>query len=238
MSEIYQTGSGARVPQGTKSERRTAEVVGGGSSAAALCGLGAAVLGIVGLAGIYPLELCAVAILAAGAGFVFQGGAIAARYQQMRDNIVAAEGERGEKATETGMTSEMVGGVGAIVLGILALIHIVPMTLIAVSAIVLGGTLLLGSGASYETIEMAAADQQNFDAVRTAHRAASSAAGVDVLMGLGAVTLGILAVIGVGSARTSPDLALIALLVVGVGQLVTDTTLAARMTSIFRHGHR
>jgi hypothetical protein len=235
MSDVYPTGQGARVPQTQPRniDERSVQVIGGGSSVAALCGLGAGVLAIIGLAGLLPVPLSAIGVIAAGAGLLFEGAAVASRFRNIRANIAAAEGHRGEVALETGITAEMVGGIAAIVLGILALIHMMPLKLVPVAAIVFGATMLLGSGSAYETIEMPGPDERNLHTLRMAHRAASSAAGIDMLLGIAAVVLGILAIIGVTGHAII--LSLVGVLIVGFAELLTDATLAARMTSIFRH---
>jgi hypothetical protein len=215
-------------------DKRSAEIIGAGSSAAAICGLAAAILSIVGLAGMMPLPLCCVAAIVAGAGMTIQGGAVAARFKQIEESIAAVEGQTGRVTVETGITVEVVGGVAAIVLGILALLHMAPFTLVATSAIVLGATILLGSGSTFDTVELASADPVTASTMRPKRRAAASAAGIDILMGIAAVTLGILNIIGIGG-HFNPMLSLVALLVVGIAELLTDATLAARMMSIFRH---
>lgn len=215
-------------------DRTSAKVIGSGSSVAALCGLGAVVLSILGLAGMASVEMCAIAVLAAGAGLLIEGGAIAARHQNIEAAAAVAAGHKGEMEVESGMTAEMVGGVAGIVLGILALIHIAPLALLPVSAIVLGATLLLGSGATYQVADIPGQDQQSVRAHRMMHRAASSAAGADVLIGLGSITLGILGLIGVAGHGT-PLLSLVALLCVGVAGLLSGSVMGARMEAMFRH---
>ena len=69
---------------------------------------------------------------------------------------------------------------------------------------------------------------------RVTHEAVSGAAGADVLIGLGAATLGILGVVGVAS-HSAPMLALIALLAVGVAELYSGSAFGARMGAIFHH---
>lgn len=236
MAEVYPTAQGGSAPRSSSVDKTSADVIGGGSTIAALCGLGAAVLGILGLSHVLPIDLCAVGILAAGAGMVFEGGAIAARFERMKATIATQEGESGEREMEVGITAEMVGGIGAIVLGILALIHIATFTLLPVSVIVIGATLLLGSGGSYSTIDLPAQRSESPRTTGMVHRAAQGVAGVDALLGIAAVTLGILGVIGIGQGGGLPILSLSAVLVVGVAELLADATLVGRMAHIFHHG--
>lgn len=51
-------------------------------------------------------------------------------------------------AVSRGLTAEFLAGIAGIVLGLLALLRIVPMTLLLVAVITYGGTLMLTSGES------------------------------------------------------------------------------------------
>lgn len=223
----------AQPGQAIKMDEKSAKVIGTGSGVAALFGLVAVVLTIIGVQGTMPTPLCGFAALAAGIAMVLEGGAIASRFGHLRAGLTAASGQRGEVLAETGMTAEMIGGLVAIVLAILALMRVGAMTLLPVAAIVLGATILLGSGETYETIEMPVRDAEAADTVApTGLRAATNAAGADILIGIAGITLGILGLVHVGGQGVL--LSLVALLLVGFGELVSDTTLAARISSIPR----
>ena len=75
---------------------RSFETLAGGSAVEAAGGLGAAILGILGLAGVFPGYLEAVATIALGVALFAEGGAVAARYRR-----VLAEVGGGRSAPET-----------------------------------------------------------------------------------------------------------------------------------------
>src|SRR5919108_4582456 len=126
------------------SHESMARTVATGAGAEAVAGGAAVVLAILGLAGLLPMVLASIAVIAAGAAFLFQGAAVTARHRRL-----TLEAGGGEAGIETGMSAEIIGGLAGIALGILALLGVEMMALLAVSAIVFGGTLLFGSPAVY-----------------------------------------------------------------------------------------
>lgn len=202
----------------------------GGSTGEAFVGLGAAVLAILGLAGVLPMVLAAVAAIGIGAAFLFQGAALSARYS---DVLSEAGGDIWpEREVESGLTAEFTGGLAGIALGILALIGVSPMTLLPVAALVFGGTLLLGSGVTSRMNVMARRETgvRGSAAIR---RAVSGAAGAQVLVGLGSITLGILGLVLAGA--NTLVLTLIAFLAVGAAELLGGSAIAGRMVRTISH---
>jgi hypothetical protein len=210
---------------------RSAEVVAGGSMAEAVAGAAAIVLSIVGLAPIWPTYLGPIAAIVIGAGLVLEGGAIAARYAallQFAGDTAGTEVELGG-----GLSAEVLGGIAGIVLGILALIHIVPLALEGVAAIVFGATLLLGCAA---TAGLNRAMLRNFSGTmfgggisrHVAAEAVSAAGGAQVLVGLGAVVLGIIALVLVPAGYNSEVLSLVAFLAVGASLLISGAALSGK----------
>lgn len=213
-------------PQTPEMERRresVARTLVGISSTEAVLGGGAAVLGILGLIGIFPVYMAAIAALGIGAAFLVEGGGIASRYSQLS----ALNGRRRTAAMLGGGTSaEVLGGLGGITLGILALVGIQPMVLLPVAVIVFGGALVFGTSAtaraataleSYEEHERPAAQE----AVRAAE-------GARVLVGLGAVTLGILVLADIGFPMV---LTLVSMLALGGMTFLSGSALGARSSS-------
>jgi hypothetical protein len=191
-----------------------------GSGAEAVAGAGALVLAILGLAGMLPVILASIAVIAAGAGFLFQGAAVAARHRRL-----AMEAGGGERELEAGMSAEILGGLAAITLGILALIGIATIPLLAISAIVFGGTLLFGSPAVYRA-SRAEPEVPIFDVI--ARETAAGAAGAQAFIGVGATTLGILALIGL----VPQTLVLVAVLSVGAAALLSGGALMSKMVGL------
>jgi hypothetical protein len=202
----------------------TAKTVATGATAEAVAGAGALVLAIIGLAGLFQHTLAAIAVIAAGAALLFQGASAGARAASLVREVHGHEAAMG-----TGLSAEIVGGLGGIVLGILALVGVAPMPLLAISAIVFGGALLFGSPEVY-VIGEAKPDE----GVATPHRyqmlksTAAGAAGGQVLLGIGSAALGILALCGLATMT----LILVAVLAVGVSALLSGGAITGKMVSM------
>jgi hypothetical protein len=194
-----------------------------GSGAEALAGAGALVLAILGLVGLLPMILASIAAIAVGAAFLLQGAAVASGHRRL-----ALEAGGGEAEIETGTGAEIVGGVAGIVLGILALIGIETVTLLGVSAIVFGGTLLFGSPIVYRA---ARAEPSGRVLDEIARETTASAAGAQALIGIGSITLGILALVGI----VPQTLVLVAVLCVGGATLLSGGALTNKMVNLLYH---
>lgn len=212
----------------------TEKTVATGSGAEAIAGAAALVLAIIGLAGMMSTVMSAISVIAAGAAFLFQGAAVAARHSYL-GRMARADYTEGELMTDT--SAEIIGGITGIVLGILALIGLVPMTLLSVGTIVFGGTLLLGSRAVYGvgSAEPKGRTTADYVAREIVARAGggqptwvAEAAGAQALIGIGSVTLGILALIGMAT----QTLVLVAVLAVGVSALLSGGALTAKMVNL------
>ncbi len=203
---------------------RSLKVAGGGSIVQAVCGLGAVVLAILGLAKLWPRHTMAIAILLVGVAFLAQAGAVAAEHRKLSHAFGASEAD-----LTGGASAEAIGGAAGVVLGILTLINIAPMVLGPIAVIVFGGTLLVGGGltATLGTVGGELADR----GAEAAEHAAKAASGIDTLVGIGAVVLGVIALAG-GPAAT---LTLIALLALGAAVLLSGSAVGGRMLSVTRH---
>lgn len=172
--------------------------------------IGAVVLAIIGLAGILAHTLAAIATIVVGAAILLEGGTFASRYRQPVSRV-SGEGQTLEP--RAGLTAEFMGGVAGIVLGILALFGTYPDTLLAAAVIVFGATFLLGGTAlSRWNWVMGFRTQAGLDEVS---RTLPVHTGGQVLVGLGAVVLGILGIIGLDPLT----LILVGLLSLGVAAL-------------------
>jgi hypothetical protein len=123
----------------TTTEHTTSIVATSGSSLETLGGAGAVVLAIIALAGYLPFTLTTIACIAVGGAVVAHGSTVAARWN-------ATFGSGAERTVAAGgLGSEVLGGLGGITLGILALVGVLPMLLLPIAAIVLGGAVLFGA---------------------------------------------------------------------------------------------
>lgn len=209
-----------------REERRMARVVESGSTIEALGGVAAVVLAIVGLANISAGYMVAIAAIVLGGALLLQGGLVAAEY-----NEILSRFEGGPYAEfGGGLGAEALAGISAIVLGILALFGLDPQVLMSIAAIVLGAGLVLSSGVAMRLnsvkIEIS---RGTAEAKTAAHEAVSAASFTQIFVGLGAVILGVLALIGL-----SPmTLSLVAMLGVGASALLSGGALFGRMLSLF-----
>jgi hypothetical protein len=206
-------------------ERERLEEAMGAAGAGVLVFGGAAslVLSIIGLAGLYPAFLVAVASICL-AGALFLKGSASASQQPV------PEWQPGTSAFTfydlgIGSAIELIGGAGGVVLGILALANIVPQTLMTVSAIVIGATLLLA------ITRTAAARGRMEEAVRAG---VLSAMAIQVFVGAGAIVLGI-----VGASGFYPaTLANVAFLAMGGAVLLAGLSAAGYLgAEVRRHRH-
>lgn len=197
----------------------------GGATGETIAGAGAVVLAILGLIGVYPLTLDSIATIAAGAGLLLAGGAIAARFARLK-TLMETNRPRQEVTGSLGM--EGLAGVAGIVLGILALLGVGPLSLLAVSAIVLGAGLIMAGGAR-SRLETLSHRYGTTVESRTMEDVVYVSSGSDVLVGIGAIVLGILALSGV----TPLTLTLISMLAVGASILFGGSTIAARVFGHF-----
>jgi hypothetical protein len=209
--------------------RKSEKTVLGGSLAEGIASGAAFVLTLIGLSGISPTMLLPVAVIVMGAAFLLEGGAISMRFSKLLSETSTSRFDESELGV--GVTSEFLGGVAGIILGILALLRLSPMILVPAAVIVYGSTLMLSSGmtARLNALEFeGAGETTRFRKI--AHEAMTAAAGVEFLLGLGAAVLGIIAVVGV----YGTVLSLVALLAVAISGFVTGTAVTTRMVSLMR----
>lgn len=190
----------------------------------AVAALAVIALSILGLIDVVPTVMLGVTTIVVGAGLLLQGTKMAAEYSRILDDETLAGRTQ---AIGGGITLEFLAGGSGIVLGILSL-YSHAAQLAPAALIVFGGTLLLGGGVAARiglpVSTTVGADSPGVDAVTMIIRqSASAAAGAQVLIGVAAVVLGILA-LAVAHAQT---LNLVGLLAVGAGLLMTGVTSAS-----------
>ncbi len=202
-----------------------------GTGSEALAGGAAVVLSIVGLAGVEPFYMAAISTIAVGAALLLEGTVLMAKHAEMATEFGVSRGEK--VGAGGGLTAEFLGGAAGIVLGILAIVHVFPETLISVAVLVYGATMLLGAAMTSGIKNFALERETEHPAMREmAHEAAIAASGAQALVALAALVLGILALVHV-SAQT---LALVAMLVLGGSILLAGSAMTTWMLS--GRGHK
>jgi hypothetical protein len=180
-----------------------------------LLACGAVVLSILGLAGIFPNDLAAIAVIGLGVVLGFAGANVGLRYTDLLNEAGATTNPRFAEIGR-GITAEFLGGLAGVVLGILALLRIAPLTLISAAVITYGGTLLLTSGESVWFVLLGKENEAVLQLMRSMGRAAARA---QVLTGLASLALGILGLAGI----VPTTMILVALLAIGASMLLRSS---------------
>jgi hypothetical protein len=211
-------------------ERHIAMSVGTGSTAEIIGGAAVIVLTILGLANVAPGLMFAVATIAIGIAILFEGGSVAVEYSQLVNRTADNTFQTVELGS--GMTIEMAAGIAGIVLGVLSLLGIVPLILTASAVIVYGVALMLSSGMTLRMNDLKFEETADTHprAQKLAHEAINASVGTQILIGLSASVLGILALVGVAPAV----LVLVALLAIGASLLLSGGAVGGRILSMFR----
>lgn len=213
-------------------ESGAAETAAYGGLVDAIGGIAVGVLAIIGLTGFDPEGMAAIATIVLGAAFLVQAGSILSEYAHILYQAGATSASSDGVAGD-GLAAMMMVGAAGIVLGVLALLAIESTALTAIAVIAFGGALVLSSS-SVRALYMLRG-RQSLAMPRSAPellagQMASGSAGVQLLTGLAAVVLGILAVAG----HTPHLLTLAALLVLGITVLLTGSALSSLIVSFMR----
>jgi hypothetical protein len=153
-----------------------------------LGGAAGILLGFLGLIDVVPVSLDGVGVIVLGGSLVLAGTILGRASAAANIPFAPGTGVR-----TGGFTSELILGLVAVVLGILAITYVGTINFMAFGAIALGVSLWLGS-----------LDVEQFDRAMPqpdleSQKAIDKSWGVDVLLGMAAVALGILAWMGVAS---------------------------------------
>lgn len=198
-----------------------------GGFADAFGGIATIVLAIVALAGINAAVMVPIAVIVFGAALLIQGGTLLSEHARIMVPADAGEFNGGN------LSAVFLVGASGIVLGVLALLGIAATTLSAVAIIAFGAALVMTSNSVRELHvarrTIARAGVHNASEF-VASEMASGSAGVQLLAGLTAVVLGILAVAG----TNPPILILSALIVVGATVLLSGSALSGMVMGFMR----
>lgn len=190
-----------------------------GGLADAVGGIATVVLAIVALAGVHADVLTPIAVIVFGAALLIQGGTMLSEYGQFSMPGI-------EQFGAGNLSAVFLAGAAGIVLGILALVGITPDTLSSIAVIVFGAALVISSNSVRHLYTLRSAVTRSVapqgGATLLAGEMASGSAGVQLLAGLTAIVLGILAVTGTHSLV----LMLSALIVLGATVVLSGSTMS------------
>lgn len=204
----------------------------------AIGGIATGILAIIGLTGFDPTGMAGIATIVFGAALLIQGGTILSEYAHLlfapTGAAAPAPSLGGQTLGGEGLSAMFLVGAGGLVLGVLALLGIASMNLTAIAVIAFGSALVLSSSAvrqlyllQTQALELVTVRSGN---ELLAGQMAAGSAGVQLLAGLAAIVLGILALAG----HTPTVLTLSALLLLGVTVLLTGSTLSGLVMSFMR----
>lgn len=207
------------------------EIASGESIAESLAGLAAVVLAVVGLLGAHPRMFASIATVCAGGALLLERGAIATRLRRLARALGA-----GDSDIAGGLGAESVVGIAAVVLGVLSLFDVGrgALVLLPVSTILLGAGLLLGSAAmaGVNSFRIAGGPAPSDAVGRIARESVYASVGAHMLVGLGAIVLGILALLGVEPLAMT----LVAMLGLGCVVLLSGAAIVGRLLVAPRGG--
>lgn len=204
----------------------------------AIGGIATAVLAVIGLAGWRPELLAGVATIVFGAALLIQGGTLLSEYSMIYTPAGALQ-TASDAVGGDGLAAMFPVGIAGIVLGILALIGVASYTLTSVSVIAFGAALMLSAQSVRRLYRMQAdARRVSVSSYTTreflAGEMASGSAGIQFVAGLAALVLGIIAVIMSATTVRSGVLTLVALLVVGLTNIISGSALSGLVLSFMR----
>lgn len=192
-------------------------------------GIAIIVLTIIGLARIGNVgALPAISTIILGAALVAEGGTIATEFSRLMGMSMGSAGVAGVAEFAGGMTTEIVVGAAVLVLGVLSVLGVATATLVPCAIIVAGALLLVGAAnvQRMNSIKVAALPTGE-GAQALLQSAISMSAGFQVLAGIAAIVLGILALC---SATHIAVFSLVGLLVLGAAVTMSGGTLTGSVT--------
>jgi len=193
-------------------------------------GIATVILAIIGLTGMHATMLLSVVTIIFAASLLIQGGTMLSEYARLIFPTGTATGSMDHPFSGGTLSSVFIAGATGIVLGILALLGMSSVILSAVAVIAFGAAMVLSSNAVLGMHEMRMASMRNAQpqtytgSEMLAAEMATGSAGIQAVAGLGAIVLGILAIIG--SVGNPVVLSLVALLGLGGTLIMTGTSLS------------
>jgi hypothetical protein len=189
-------------------------------------GIAVIVLAIIALAGVSVAALISIAAIVIGVGLMVQAFNSAAEHTRM----VTVNGGTSTQAAEFGgeVMVDCMCGLTGIVLGILALVGIYPGHLLPPALIVFGGALLVSGAMALRPRTLSVSGPGSETAVVMYH-GSPAAGGMEILIGLAAIVLGILSLLLTGAWV----LIAIGFIAVGAAMLLVSATFSGAVMRLF-----
>jgi len=205
---------------------RASEAAGFGGLVDAIGGIATIVLAIVALTGVRPEILVPITIIVFGAALLIQAGAMVSEYA-----LFMPAGAGADFGGANSLSSLFLVGAAGIVLGVLALLGIATTVLTSVAVIAFGAALLLSANSVRNLYLLRRVSTGSIGGGELlAGEMASGSAAVQLLAGLTAVVLGILAVTG----ARADILTLSAMIVLGATVVLSGSALSGMVLGFMR----
>jgi hypothetical protein len=190
-------------------------------------GIAAIVLAVIALAGISAPTLAAIVTIVIGVGLMVQAFNSVAESSRVMPAGMAASVPPAEIGGE--VMVDCLTGVTGIVLGVLALVGINAPHLVPAALIVFGGALLLGGTIKMRPKSAPLANTAAGQVQIVTSQGSGAAGGMEVLVGIAAIVLGILSLIFM----SSWVLVLVGFIAVGAALLMVSATFSGAVTRLF-----
>jgi hypothetical protein len=208
-------------------------------------GVAVIVLAVIGLTHTLPGILAAIATIVIGVGLMVRGFNTAAEYSRVVTRSApagaAVPGQAGVAAAGFDIGGDVMiafaAGLTGVVLGILGLLSIHTQYLIPAAVVVFGADLLLAGSLNIGRGPAAIAAQPGQPGVQAAitqFAGSMGASGLEIMVGIAAIILGILSIVFAASpGAVAGVLALVALLAIGAAMLVVSASFSGAVTRLF-----
>jgi hypothetical protein len=215
---------------GVQGEMSAANLVKKGSIMSSGVSLIAVILALVAMGNILPRFMIPLSIVAISVAFLSRGGSIAARFPDLLPETSRQRSDVSKLGV--GLSVEMAGGIIAGILGILALLNIMPLVFAPAALLVFGITMIVASGVVFWFDSLMTGRPGEYGAHGvTGHEMIMASGGLEFVLGLAAFVLGIMSLAGISSVLMTN----VGLLSVGFSELITGTAMSARMWSYAPH---
>ena len=186
-------------------------------------GIAIIVLSVIALAGVSSAALASIVTIVAGVGLMVQA------FNSVAENTKALAASAGVMPDLGGeVMVDCLCGITGIVLGVLALVGVNAQYLVPSALIVLGGALLL-SGAIGMRPRSSQVTTPGGQAQVVSYQGSATASGMEILIGIAAIVLGILSLVFVGAWV----LVLVGFLAVGAALLMISATFSGTVMRLF-----
>jgi hypothetical protein len=215
--------------------RTTLGATSGGTALESFGGIAVAVLAILALVGVIPATLTMIAGIVFGVSLLIAGIAVAGAWSRFGSYAVSTNGDSLELGGGAGV--EMLVGIATIALGVLSLVGVAPAVLLPVLVITGGAGLILAAGTTQRLNDVHLMYEGHDDRARhVAHASMTGASVAQVLGGVAAVVLGILALVAAPRANAMGfgSLDQVGMLVLGVTLAFAGGALTGKMGRMYR----